>query len=221
MSTISDRHVVSLFDSKKSQPLDGQRLAKVVFKHTKAMEKKGIPKKASKCVSIPKVSQLDAACINAMNPYIVSLYHEAQDGIIRELVLKGKSEIADSDISEAEVLKFLAEEAAGTRMTSEEALEWFNGSMAELLTVAFADKLGVTDTPTDEQTAMVNAAVADYRKKFAGMAGGKTKYDKETALKMLKALEFADTENDEIAAKFNARLVKMRDAPTGADMFGL
>lgn len=215
MSNISDVHNVTAFDAKKSRALDGQRLAKVVYK----TPKKGT-KKDSKCVSIPVISQLDAAFVNDANPYIVSMYHDAQDAIIRELVDKGATEVRDSQIDNAAVLQYLAELAAGNRLSKEAAAEWFDTSMGDVLTVAFADKMGVTDTPTEEQTATITQAIAVYKDKFCGMAGGKTKYDKETALRLLKAIEIAGADDD-IATKFQKRLEVMRDAPTGADMMGL
>lgn len=222
MSTISDRHTIVPFDAKKSKALDGQRLAKVIYKFTAAMAKKGFTKKQSLCASIPVVSQLDAVTVNAMNPYIVSLYQDAQDGIIKELAGKGRTDVSNEEIGKEQVLQFLADQAAGTRMSTEETLSWYDTNIAELLTVAFAEAMGVTAEPTPEQTSEVAAAIGMYREKFGKMAGGKTKYPPIMAAKMLKALEVAaDLENDDIAMKFQTRLVAMKNAPQGADMFGL
>lgn len=215
MSTISSVHTVVDFDAKKSQALTDQRLARVIYK----TPKKGV-KKQSKCVSIPVVSVVSADFISGATAYIANMYQAAQDGIIRELVEKGKTEVQDSEINDTSVLQYLADEAAGNRLTKETVSEWFTGNVADMLSVAFADKLGVSDTPTPEQEAIVAQSVATYKDKFVGLAGGKTKYDKETAVKLLKALEVVEV-NDDIGVKFTARLTAMRDAPTGADMFGL
>lgn len=219
MSVISNVHSVVLFDAKKSQPFEGQRLCKVIAKYTAKMAAAKVTKKQSKCVSIPVSKVTQAFLLNGLE-YINAMYQTAQDGIVRELVENGATEVRDDQITEECILQFLADEAAGNRITKDAANAWFDGTMADMLTVAFADKLGVSDTPSEEQTKQIAAAIAVYKDKFSGLAGGKTKYDKETATKLIKAIETVGAD-DELAVKFGARLIAMRDAPTGADMFGL
>lgn len=218
MSVISNVHSVVPFDSKTSKAFDGQRLIKVIYKTVRKGENAGT-RKDSKCVSIPADVVLDDDTYSAFEPHILSLYKDTQDSIIRYLVDAGATEIQDAQIDSKAVLLWLEEEAKGNRLTREAVTIWFNASMADLLTVAFGDKLGVSDTPTESQVKQIDVAVGVYRDKFAGLAGGKTSYDKETSVKLLKVLELV--EENEITAKFQKRLEGMRDAPTGADMFGL
>lgn len=218
MSVISNVHSVVPFDSKKSQPFDGQRLCKVIAKYTAKMAEKKAAKKQSKCVSIPVSKVTQSFLLNGLE-YINAMYQDAQDGVVRELVEGGATEVRDDQLTEECVLQFLADEAAGNRITKDAANAWFDGTMAEMLTVAFADKLGVSDTPTKDQETTIAQAIGVYKEKFAGLAGGKTKYDPETAQKLIKAIETVGAD-DELATKFGARLQVMLK-PVTVDLLGL
>jgi hypothetical protein len=221
MSVVSNVHTVTIFDSKTSKAYEGQRLARITYKTVRKGENAGT-RKDSKCVSIPAVKELSDTVYQAMEPYMLTLYHSAQDSIIRELIDNGATIILDEQINDAAVLEYLAQEAQGSRLTKEVVISWFNESLADTLTVAFADKLGVSDSPTAEQTKVLEQNINIYRECFAGLAGGKTSYTPEKATKVLRALEIAgDIEGDDIARKFAARLKEMVAKPQGADMLGL
>lgn len=218
MSVISNVHSIQVFKSGKSEALENQRLAKIVFKSGKKTQKQS----DSMCVSVPKIKEsqelIDANISNLM-PHIHTLLEDAQDGIIRSLVVSGKTEVHDSEISIAECIKFLEDENKGARLTKETVTEWFTDSLQDLLTVAFADKLGISDTPTEVETKKLEQQINVYREKFASLAGGKTVMVPEIAKKLLKALELAPND-DVMAQRFTKRLEKMTEIPT-ADMMGL
>ena len=113
MSELSRDHTFAPFVAGKSVASSiEQRLAKVTFKTVTDPDTKLKSKKDSKCVSIPMVSRLGSEVIEAMKPHILAMYHDAQDGIIRELVEEGKTSVNDAQIDSAAVVAFLASPAA-------------------------------------------------------------------------------------------------------------
>ena len=220
MSTISNVHNVVLFDSKTSRAFDGQRLARITYKTARKGENAGT-RKDSKCVSIPAIATLSDTVYQAMEPYMLTLYRATQDDIIREAIDKGATIITDEMISDDAVLAYLAAEAAGSRLTKETIVGWFNTDLADVLTVAFADKLGIGDAPTEAQVKQLEQSINVYREAFAGLAGGKTSYVPEKAAKLRKALDLVDIAENELAGKFARKLDDMIAKPQGADMLGL
>jgi len=218
MSVISGIHSFVKFDSKTSRAWDGQRLIKITYKTVRKGDKAGT-KKDSMCVSVPPVADLDDVTLSAFKPYIKALREDTQDKIARDLYEAGRTEITDSDLCDTAILAWLEEEAKGNRLTKEAVIAWFDATMADTLTVAFGDKLGVSDVPNAEQVKQIEGAIEVYRKMFAGLAGGKTSYAPNVAVKLLKAFEIVGCDDD-IAKKFTARLEGMKEEK-GADLMGL
>lgn len=218
MSNISTTHTVSNFDAKKSQPLTGQRLAKIIFKNTEKV-KAPMP---SKCVSVPFLTseQVDEV-IPAIKAHIVSMLEGAQNELIRAKLLEfGEgTEIADSDISLAACISYLDEAAKGNRLSKDSIAAWFAGNVAELLAVAIADKLGISDTPTAGEVEKLEKIISDYSAKFQALAGSKTMYSPDVAQKLVRALEVTGC-NDPLAQQFTVKLQAMKTVPA-ADLLGL
>lgn len=216
MSNVSNTHDVIAYVSGTTKALSGQRLAKVTYKKDKET---GI-KKESRAVSIPAIATNDIQeNLAVLLPAIRSFLESQQDAIVRKLVDSGASVVQDSDISMAAIASFAEEENTGARLTKESIGAWFDTGIADTLRVAFADRLGLSNTPTADEMFRVETAVATYKDKFAAMAGGKTSYIPEVAEKLAKALEFA-ADDDEIAVKFRTRLEKMKTV-AAVDMLGL
>jgi len=202
MSILHSIHDFKPFDSKTSKPYEGQRLAKVTYKTSK---KNPTPKFPSICVSIPQVK---ASLSAELLPVIQERLEHAQDGIIKELHEAGKNQVSDAELSQENCIKYLIQELEGQRLTKEDVENWFDSSLGEILQVAFADKLGVSDTPTPEQEAKILKSVGDYKEKFTALSGGRTFYSPVIAEKLLKVLELAES-SDEIGGRFKNRLQKM------------
>lgn len=215
MSTISNIHSIVAFDSKSSKAYENQRLAKVIYKTSRTT---GVKEKNSVCVSVPKLELTDEEAL-MFKPYLIQYLEGVQDSIIRAKYEEGKTSIHSSDISSHAMLDWLEEDSKGGRLTKEYITGWFNNSLADSLTVAIADKLGVSDTPSEMETKKIEQMVNVYRDKFASLAGGKTSFAVDIATKLQKALEFAEAD-DVLAARFNARLEKMKEQ-NSADLLGL
>lgn len=160
MSTISNVHQIVVYDSKKSAPYSGQRLAKVIFKGRG--DKKA--EYESQCASVPQVSELDVqAALPQFMPHLVRMVEDAQDRIVREVFLAGRDTVKDEELSVESVLALLEREAAGTRVTKERIGCWYDASLAAELSAAFAAKLG------SPQKAAI--AVAQCKELFVSAAG--------------------------------------------------
>ena len=99
MSHFPSTHLVTAFDSAKSQALSGQRLAKIRYKTTA----KQAAKFPSVCVSVPPLDDAEIMeNLPALKVHIRAMLEAAQDGVIRSLyeVSDGKlSSVQDQDIS--------------------------------------------------------------------------------------------------------------------------
>lgn len=206
MSNISNRHNVNPFVAGKSQPLTGQRLAKVGYKSTK----KNPAKFTSICVSVPQIELNDehfTAFRGNFEAIIKDALSNAQDGIIRALYesSQGKlSSVSDDELSVNACLAFIEAERDGGRLTKEFLSNWFNENMRDNLMIAIAEKLGTEDL----EHVKVQQAVKAYHDMIASLSGGKTFYTPEQCKSLLRAVELSSVD-DETSAKITARLEKM------------
>jgi hypothetical protein len=213
MSHFPSTHLVTGFDSAKSQALSGQRLAKIRYKTTKAQAAK-FP---SVCVSVPPLGENDWAPHYAqLIPHIKAMLENAQDGVIRSLYEshEGKlSSVQDQDISVAACIGFMEAESQGSRLTKETIDAWFDSGVAEYVAALVVEKLGYGEGSdlTPEQEATVARPVKAYKDMYSALAGGKTMYAPHQIASLRKVLALLDS--DEIGVKLDARLVKMLEAP--------
>lgn len=214
MSNVSSTHSFARFD-KASKPLTGQRLARIMYK----TDAKTGKKPDSYCVSIPLVGTLSDAQLRMMHDEVIGLIHTAQDGICKERYQEKAVGVTDAELSFEAVLAYLGESGGSSgRITTESVVEWFNENLSEALQVAFADALGISDSPSDEENIKIEMQCLVYRENFAKLASGKTSFQPVKAAKLLKSLDFASAD-DALAGKFKVRLQKMVDATD--DMLGL
>lgn len=207
MSIISSSHSVIAFESGKTKPLDGQRLAKVTYK----VDKKTGVKPDSKAVSIPMIkwSDLTANHVTALQGEFLAVVHKAQDSIVRAKVESGASSINDADISLDAVVQYLLEESG--RMTGEVIRGWFSDTLKEPLMLAFASKLGIAEdaAPTAEQEDKLAKVIKGYEDSFAKLASGAATFNDAQKQNMLKALELVE-EDDSFVVRFTERLSKVK-----------
>lgn len=207
MSTLSTTHDVVSNADKKAKAFEGQRLVSLWFKQSKEQKAQGVEAKKPVAVSVPVLSLSNEQLVT-VKAYVVSYFQSVQDKIIRSKVEDDASFITDSDISLEACIAFLEEDSKGARLNGEAIGEWFTETLADVLTVAFAEKLGVSDTPTEYETKKLETLVGMYKTKFASLASPKTSYPKEVSENLLKALELVG-DDDILAAKFKARLTGM------------
>lgn len=205
-------HNVVPYISGKTKPFTGQRLATVTYK---TITDKSHPlcgvKRESKAVSLP-VIESDTIEVNlgALMPHIKSLCYGAQDKILREYLDDNPNAVSISNelISIGAILEYLDNSNESGRLTKESVASWFDASIADTLTVTLADKLGVSDTPSETETRQINAVMKEFKDKVSALAGGKTSYTPKVCESLKKCLALAPAD-DVIAARFVARLDKM------------
>jgi hypothetical protein len=212
MSNVATIHDVVPFIAGKTEPLTGQRLAKIGYKS----RGKNAAKFASVAVSVPFVSHDDLnANVSRLLPYIQTMCETAQDGIIRGLYESADGmlkTVTDGDISIDAVIGFMEAESQGSRLTKERIESWFDSALVDPLTVIIADKLGF-DEPNDAQMATIGKHVRIYRDVLAMLAGGKTFLDPKQIAGCEKALALLDDDSDDIAQKLRNRLQAMKAKP--------
>lgn len=209
--SIGTNHVFSLFISGKSQAQSAdQRLAVVSFKTTKDKVTGKESKRDSMCASIPAYTLTDTEVLS-LRKHVQMMFEKAQDGICRDAVIAGKASVSDDEISFAAVSEYLDAESEGSRLTKESVLEWFKATIEENLTASLELKLGVQskESITEKQALQLTQAINKYRECYVALAGGKKTYAPEPAGKLLEKLAECAPENDEIANRFAARLMKM------------
>lgn len=218
MSTLSQTHDVIPNEDKKAVALTGQRLVALYWKLTEAMKKSGVTEAHKPvAVSIPPL-EISENQLLAVRPYIVGYFQDVQDKLIREKIESGAAFIQDSDISLEACVSYLTTSTKSNHLTREGVEVWFSDTLADALTVAFAEKLGLSDTPSELEARKLDTLVALYKNKFASLASPKTKYPKAVSQNLLKALELVG-EDDSIALKFKSRLAGMDVDPV--EMLGL
>lgn len=219
MSHFPSTHLVTAFDSAKSQPLSGQRLAKIRYKTT-AKQKAKFP---SVCVSVPPLADSEIMDnLPALKVHIRAMLEQAQDGVIRSLYEAADgnlTSVQDSDISVIACIGYLNAEAEGGRLTKETIDAWFDSSLAEYVTALIAEKLGYDGALTGEQEATIGKHVKGYKDMYSALAGGKTMYQPNQIASLRKVLGLVDT--DELATKLDARLAGMLSKPKMEELLEL
>jgi len=203
-------HSVVAYDPKATKAFTGQRLSKVTYKTVTDKESPlyGI-KRDSKCVSLPLFKAEEVVSQSAaLAPYVIEYLQTVQDKIVRERIDAGASSISMAEVSIAGCIEYLDTNNESGRLTKESVASWFNENIADALTVTLADKLGVSETPTDAESNKIIAVVEAFKGKISSLAGGKTAYEPKICKSLINALELAPA-GDVLATRFTARLNKM------------
>lgn len=203
-------HSVVTYDPKSSKPFTGQRLSKVTYKTItdKANALYGV-KRESKCVSLPLITAKEVESnIIALTPHFIEFLHGVQDKIVRERVDEGAKHITTDEVSIAGCVEWLESNNESGRLTKESVAAWFQETIAESLAVTLAERLGVSDVPSDEESNKILAVVEAFKGKVSSLAGGKTAYEPKVCKSLITALELAPA-GDALAVRFTTRLTKM------------
>ena len=219
MSHFPSTHLVTAFDSAKSQALTGQRLAKIRYKTTA----KQVAKFPSVCASVPPLADSEIMDnLPALKVHIRAMLEAAQDGVIRSLyeVSDGKlTSVQDSDISVSACIGYLNAESEGGRLTKETIDAWFDSNLGEYVTALIVEKLGYSDDLTPEQEHTIGRHVKGYKDMYSALAGGKTIYQPNQIASLRRVLGLVDS--SEVGEKLEARLVGMLSKPKMEELLEL
>lgn len=207
MSIISERHQFVEYvaaGSQKTTAFTNQRLSVVRFK----AGKDGKKLRNTQAVSVP-LMQLTPDDTQDLAVHINSWFAGVQDEIIREKCIAGSDCVTTEELTVSAVKQYLVSQAAGERLTGDVIRSWFATELADLLLVAFAEKLQLPDSPSEEQVTKLQQMVNVYQDKFASMAGGRTMFDAATRAKLTRALELSDCAEG-TGQKLHAKLQSMQ-----------
>lgn len=209
MSTFSGTHLIQSY-SGKEHALMGQRLVTVTYKK----DSEGI-KKPSICVSIPSVEVFTPQWIEQNNTWVQStlrgVIEREQDLIVRGIHEGKSTNVSDNDISIEKCISNMSISASGGRLNKEQIGEWFLNHMEDGLLEALTIKMGITDTTTmtTEQISKIESLIASFKVKFTNLASPMVKYDTNTCIQLMKALDYCADKNDSICMKFINRITDM------------
>ena len=215
MSVISNRHSIVPFISGESKAMSGQRLGKIGYKEVlnKKTGKKE-QKLPSVCVSVPVIEKEEIeGKLEALIPHIRGMLEGVQDKIVRSLYEGSEGalqSVSDGEISVAACIGFLEAESEGGRLTKEAVQNWFDGNLAENLSVYIAEKLDFVK-PNEGQMLQIEQHVRGYREVLASLSGGATMLSTPQIKGCRKALELLEVgiEEDLMAQKLSKRLDAM------------
>lgn len=212
MSIIDNANHSVITYTGKEKPFTGQRLSKVTWKTNTDKDSPYYNiKRESKCVSLPVIGSTDIADnIVALTPHIASYLHGVQDKMVRELLEAGSNvvSVATSDVSVASIIEYLESSDESGRLTKDSVAAWFDSTVADNLAMLIGEKLGVSNVPTDSESAKVMEVVTAFKGKIAALAGGKTQYEPKVCKSLLNAIALVPA-GDALAVRFTARLEKM------------
>lgn len=103
---------------------------------------------------------------------------EQENALVKKLHLKGGDSLAFSDVSFDSLLAFIAESNTSNRLTAAQVETWFDECIYDSLQILLTNKLkdANSEMPDSLVDTKVNAHIALYRKKIAGLASGKGTY---------------------------------------------
>lgn len=208
----SAAHNVVPYVSGKTKAFDGQRLATITYKTIRDKEHPLFNvKRESKAVSLPVIEDaVVSENLTVLMPHIKAVLYKAQDAIIREKLDNDSklSFITPEDIGMPAILEYLDNSSESGRLTKESVAKWFDETIADNLMLALADKMGISEHPTQEQSKQIETIVAQFKDKVSALAGGKTMYEAKMCESLKKCLSLASSD-DVIASRFTVRLDKM------------
>ena len=153
----------------------------------------------AKCVEVPMLN-LDAmkVAINTNGKVLamaVGLFEDYQSKMIQLDIAKGKETIYASNISlDAMILNFESDVSTGGRISKDKIIAWFDSALADSLTVAFANKLGIGNAPTEPETKKLAMIIDAYKANFSKLAGREVSISPDDKVKLESAIALANAE---------------------------
>ena len=221
MSNISNRHTVNSFVAGKSEPLNGQRLVRVLYK-PRGNKPAQYP---SVCVSVPPMDTAvwnTESGIKRIAPYFNTYLESVQDKIVKSLYESKDghlSSVGDSEISFDAICAFLESETTGGRLTKESIEQWFDAQMKDNLTVIFADKMRLA-LETDEEIEKVTQQVNAYRASYASLSASIVNFGSAQLVNLSKALDISNVDDD-MSQKLRNRITNLQKPIEVASMIDL
>lgn len=189
---------------------DGNRIAKCLYRSDNKEAR------TNSYVEVPSFTEAEVTDqLVVLMPHLITYLETVQDGIIKGYHTSSYTEVFESAIKLNAVIDKL-ESAGEGRLNKEQVFSWFDETMKDSLTVAFADKMGLSDEPSEAEEERLTAIVDAYRTKLGALAGGKSRFMPEECVRLQQAIDVAEADETPLGARFMQRLEKMQE-PEQAD----
>lgn len=215
MSVISNTHTSVVYDAKRSQPFEGQRLVVTIAK----AQKDGsylFNLQQTMCTSIPHISEkyMDEALSHSkMKLHWKEFLESVQNKLIAARIKVGNKTTSTEDLSVDSLVRFLSEENQSDKWTSERIAAWFTDNLAEHIGIALIEK-GFDDEKMEKSLGL-------YEKKFSEVFSSRAAIPRKVAIDLEKALKLYPQQNDEVVQKFQARINKVLEESSLVESLGL
>ncbi len=199
-------YTFAAYDSKNpTSPATGNRLSKVQFRGEQAKKHEPV------FIEVAEISE-ETVTENmvVLMPHLMNLVTATQDTIIREHHIAGYLEVQADAISFDAIVDKLESTGEG-KLNKDKIFAWFDADVKDKITVAFANKWGLSDQPSEQEEKKLNELVNTYRTNYGALAGASSTFMPDTCNGMIKALEVTETHETSIGKRFVARLGKIRD----------
>jgi hypothetical protein len=190
----------------------------------------------SYAVEVPAITtaqMLQAASYPALAAVMIASLEKLQDGICkRELGTTAGSNAAGSNAAGSNVITYstlsldelarFAEEDTNIGQLSEERIaSWFESDVREMLIVALAERLGITETATDSEIKRCEQIANQTRDNLKKLSSKKpVMFDERVKAALNWALDSAAASDDTMAARLKSKLNATVDAINLADSLG-
>ena len=200
----------------------GKRTVKLMYKvNPKTQKAAGV----NSCLLVEPITSEDLTSeIQAkLVPHIINMLEVEQDKLVRTAHLSGVESVSSDSIDIEAIITSLETVRASTRMNKEVITSWFEANMKDTLTVLFADKLGVSEVPTEKDAENITRFLDVYKNKFNGLASNLVSYQKEEAVKLMEAVTKCDVDKntDLVSAKIIEKLDKMVNPASSSELMDL
>ena len=183
----------------------GHRMSKCQYKEDK---KTGV-KRDSSFLFLPEVVEPTGDWLVTFMPHFIGMMETAQDKLIKAIHVNDVSTVQARDVDYAAILESLEATGEG-RLTTEKVLSWFDTEVKDLLIVAFADNLGISNEPSEEEAKQLSANVEIYRTRYGALAGNNSVFVPEECDKLLKALVVTGVKDTGLGVRFTLKLEKIK-----------
>ncbi len=183
----------------------------------------------SMAVAVPEFTRKDIAEAIAKYPNLVDEFirtlYAAQREIIMTLAAAGTKTLQYSDITLDKVAASVKPKESAAKLSKDAIISWYS-SQADVMAVAIASRLGVSESPTDADMSRISMVSAQVRDNLAKLAAPNVSYDsrvKDSLNWALDSIIAAELDDSGMVERLKAKL-NPADAAGGidlADMLGM
>jgi hypothetical protein len=191
----------------------GTRIVKCLYQVSKTGANAGKKKQENTYYRLPVkhlTEELIVSRIAELSPYVLGYLQEIEDKEIKAYHAQGGIAVRCESLSIDKIIEALEASEAGARLNKEKIEAWFVAELQDSLAVAFAERLGISESSSEAELEKLEMVLNAYKAKFASLAGGKTYIKEADCIAMIAVIVKADAESSLLGKRFIARLEGMK-----------